>query len=89
MKVYVKYDKESGRNEVLTYHLHKMSSETLLNADRIIRVTADYIEYEKEPDATDYRKVSLNREGAAVVLNGIHKVNYTSEDLKPEDGFLE
>lgn len=88
LKVYVKYDKESGRNEVLTYHLHKMSSETLLNADRIISVTADYIEYEKEPEATDYRKAALNREGAAVVLNGIHKVNYTSEDLKPEDGFL-
>lgn len=88
LKVFVKYDKESGRNEVLTYYDHKSSSETMLNADRVINVTADYIEYEKEPDATDYRKISLNKEGAAVVINGIHKVEYTPEDLNPDDGFL-
>lgn len=88
LKVFVKYDKETGRNEVLTYYSHKSSSEIMLNADRIINVTADYIEYEKEPYATDYRKISLNKEGAAVVINGIHKVDYTSEDLNPDDGIL-
>ena len=88
VKAFIKYNEETGRNEVIYYSLHKNTQEILLNADWVIGVTSGYLEYEPEKDSGKYQKVSFGQQPPFVVLNGVHLVHYNWNELVPEDGFI-
>lgn len=88
VKAFVKYNDETGRDEVLYASAHTMNKITTVNSDRILSVSDTTIEYEREKNDDKTLKISLGTTPPLVFINGSLIADYTKEDLKPQDGFV-
>lgn len=88
VKAFVKIDNESGKNEVIYYAVHKRNNEVLLNAEDIVSMDINEIQYE-EPDNSNgkIRRLSFVSGGPLMMFNGSHVTGNISTYI-PEDGFV-
>lgn len=86
LKVYVRANEETGRDEVVHYYVHSSSNEVTLDASKVISVTDSYLEYEKEKDSGKYQKYSFS--APLVIFNGVHLTSYTNDMLRFTDGTI-
>ena len=88
VKVFVKVDNESGKNEIIYYSIHKKNTETLFNAEDIVSIDINEIQYEKpEENNGKIHRVSFVAGGPLMMFNGVH-VTGNIKDYLPEDGFV-
>ena len=88
IKAFVKYNAETGKDEVLYAAAHTMNKITTVNSDRILSVSDTAIEYEREKNDDKTLKISLGTTPPLVFINGSLIADYTKEDLKPQDGLV-
>ena len=88
LKVFIRYNKESGRDELVYFTPHRNSREITLPAYQVIASNKNTIEYEEEKNADKTKKISFASSGPAIVLNGIRITNQTLDELLPKDGLL-
>ncbi len=86
MKVYVRNNSETGRDEVIHYYLHSSAKEVELDASKIIRVTDSYLEYEEVKDSGKYQKFSYS--APTLIFNGVHMSSYSMDLLDFTDGVI-
>ena len=53
MRIYAKYNRTTGENEIVYYAPHRQTTSTILDADKIVEKNFSYIEY--QPDENDDR----------------------------------
>lgn len=88
LNVFIKYNEQSGKSEVVNYSLNRNSDEYIINADRIISINEKGIEYEETRDSEKTNKISFGNEYPVAVLNGVIFGGYTFDKLVPENGFV-
>ncbi len=86
MKVYVRNNSETGRDEIVHYYLHSSAKEVELDASKIISVTDTYLEYEEQKDSGKYQKFSYS--APTLIFNGVHMSSYSLELLNFTDGMI-
>ena len=88
MNLYVLYNEEKGRSEVVNYSLSANCEEYIINADRVIKFDENGIEYEEDKNSEKTIKISFKSTLPSVVLNGVLYSGYNINTVVPQDGFL-
>lgn len=87
VKVFVRNNEETGRDEVIHFNLHKAVRETVIPSSKIIHTSDNYIEYEIDENTGRYSKVSL-ASPPDVLYNGVYLNVYDHTAFAPMDGFV-
>lgn len=88
MDVYILYNEEKGRSEIVNYVLSESCEEYLINADRVVKFDESGIEYEEEKNSSKTTRISFKNSFPPVILNGVLYAGYDLNSIVPEDGFL-
>ena len=88
VRLFAKEDKTTGKSTVIYCVPHRSVKVITIAADSIISAQTDYIEYEDEKNSDKYRKLSFGKKAMYVTVNGMKKSSYTTEDLKPKEGYI-
>lgn len=89
LKIFVKTNEETSRNEVVYYSSNKSVKKESLKGANIVDVTNGYIEYERDAEANKFDKYKIEQ-SPTVILNGVCFYQYDSiSDIMPKDGIVD
>lgn len=87
VRVFIRFNKDSGKNEVVYYGISKKMECVTLVSENVIGATSDYIEYE-DGENSDSVKYSISGIAPIVVVNGIKKTSYNESEFIRKNSLL-
>ena len=88
VKIYIRANDETGRNEVVYVAPHSKTTVITLSAKDVVNSTANYIEYQEDPNALTPKKYSFGDVLPKVIFNGAKYIDKTVDQLIPQDGII-
>ena len=88
VKIYIKDNEETGRYEVIYVAPHSKTNVVTLYTKDIVNSTANYIEYEENPNNLTPKKYSFGDALPKVIFNGKKYIDKTVDQLIPQDGIV-
>lgn len=88
LKVFIYHNRDTGRDELIHFNLHKKSKETYIPAQWIISSSADRVEYIEDKTKIKSETLIFDNGGPVIVFNGKHITDKTLNELIPKDGML-
>ncbi len=88
MKIFIRNNENTGRAEVVYFTPYGNDEIKKINADDIMNVTSGYIEYEKNPDSSQFSRINLSL-APRVIYNGKLYIGKNVKDYIPKDGIVE